>query len=171
MLPKRKRLVAAGMVFATLAALSLTSFLIRAPYLMLTNAETGQILYLAPWEEGEGFSIRYFHSLNQSPVEEFYERRSGTILLAAIEFETFGAGMPTGLEPGQTLARLECGLMRIDGFERFIPDLHYLVGHAAELVFRIADQDISLCDLAEPGQSIRFTPRQLNIWQRLYFTR
>ena len=168
---KRKRRVAAGVVLATLAALGLLSLFIRTPYLVLTNAETGQLLHLTPFTEGETFSIHYLHSLNQSPVTEFYELRGGQLMLTALEFETFGAGMPTSLEPGQTLTRLETGAMRIDGFERKIPELHYLIGHAAELTLRIGDDDIPLESLDRAGQSIQFSPRLLNMWQRLYFKR
>ena len=168
---KKKHLVAAGMVFATLAALGFLSLFIRSPHLVLTNATSGQFLYLAPLDEGEIFSIHYIHSLNQSPVREIYELRYGQIMLTAIEFETFGAGMPTELEPGQTLTHLEAGGMRIDGYERLIPDLRYLIGHTAELTLHIADREIPLAMLDEPGQSVQFSPRQLNLWQLLYFTR
>ena len=159
------------MVFATLAALGLLSLLIRSPHLVLTNAETGQHLYLAPLQEGDSFSISHIHSLNQSPVIEFFELRQGQIMLTAIEFETFGAGMPTELEPGQTLTHLEAGGMRIDGYERPLPNLHYLIGHTADFILHIGDNSIPLNTLDRPGQSIQFSPRQLNIWQLLYFTR
>jgi len=143
------------------------SLLIRTPYLVLSYAETNRVLYIAPFSEGEEFSVSHIHSLNQSPVTEIYVLTDGQIMLTTMEFETFGAGMPAVLEPGQTLTRPETGGMRIDGFERRIPDLRYLIGYAAEHTLYIADQSVPLYTLAAAGQSVQFTPRHLNIWQQL----
>ena len=145
------------------------SLFIRSPYLVLHHTETAEILHLTPLREGETFSISHIHSLNQSPVTEIYVLCDGQIMLTAMEFETFGAGMPAVLEPGQTLSRPETGGMRIDGFERRIPDLRYLIGYAAEHTLHIADQIVPLDTLADAGQSVQFTPRQLNLWQRLFW--
>jgi len=144
---------------------------IRTPHLTLTNAQTNVLLYFTPFEEGETFSISYIHSLHQSPVTEIYEVRGGQIVLVALEFETFGAGLPEALESGQTRTRLETGGLRIDGFNRLIPDLRVLIGHTAEHTLHIKDKSISLDTLDYPGQSLQFTPRRLNIWQRFYFKR
>ncbi|MCL2842690.1 MAG: DUF1850 domain-containing protein [Oscillospiraceae bacterium] len=165
---KRRRLVWLA-VCVTLGALALFSLLHRTPYLVLSHAEAAQVLYIAPLSEGEGFSVNHIHSLNQSPVTEIYVLRDGQIMLTAMEFETFGAGMPAVLEPGQTLIRPETGGMRIDGFERRIPDLRYLIGYAAEHTLHIANQTVPLDTLADAGQSVQFTPRQLNLWQRLFW--
>ena len=102
---------------------------------------------------------------------EIYTIRDGQILLVALEFESFGAGLPEVLEYGQVLTRLETGGLRIDGFYRPIADLRYLIGHVAEHTLHIRDQSVALQSLDRPGQSIQFVPRQLNLWQRLYFTR
>ena len=159
---------AACLAIAVLGALSL---LMRTPYLMLVSSQTGQILHVVRTCEIEGFSISHIHSLHQSPVLEIYTIRDGQIMLIALEFETFGAGLPEVLEPGQTLTRLETGGLRIDGFERPIADLRYLIGHTAEHTLHLAGQDIPLNTLDCAGQSVRFIPRRLNVWQRLYFKR
>ena len=166
-----KRRIGGVLACIMLAVLGICSLLIRTPYLVLTNAETNRILYVTPFGEGEGFSISHIHSLHQSPVIEIYELRSGELMLSALEFESFGAGLPEVLEYGQTLTRLETGGLRIDGFERPMPALRYLIGHGAEHILHIGGQDIPLGTLDEPGQSVQFTPRRLNLWQRLYLKR
>jgi len=90
-------------------------------------------------------------------------------VLIAVEFETFGAGLPESLEPGQTLIHLEAGGMRIDGFAREISDLRYLIGHMTQHILYIADESIPLDTLDQAGQSVRFILRELNLWKRLYF--
>jgi hypothetical protein len=82
------------------------------------------------------------HSVNQSRVTEIFEVREGQIVLTAVEFETFGAGMLTELEPGQTMTRLEGGVMRIDGFNRTVYDMQILVGQYTDHKLHIGDLDI-----------------------------
>jgi hypothetical protein len=84
------------------------------------------------------------HSVNKSRVTEIFEVRNGQIVLNAVEFETFGAGMPTELEPGQTMTRLAGGVMRIDGFNRTIYDMQILVGQDTDHMLHIGDLDIPL---------------------------
>jgi hypothetical protein len=90
------------------------------------------------------------HSVNKSRVTEIFEVRNGQIVLNAVEFETFGAGMATELEPGQTMTRLEGGVMRIDGFNRTIYDMQVLVGQNTDHTLHIGDLDIRF----ETGQII-----------------
>jgi len=61
-------------------------------------------------------------------VSEIFEIRQGKIALTALEFESFGAGMPTELEPGQSLTRLPDGIMRIDGFNRSANFFDFMIG-------------------------------------------
>jgi len=157
----------AGVVTAALAAIFLISlFCFRAPYLVLTNDQTGALLFRHRIDEGALFSVGYIHSVNQSPVTEIYQIRQGQIVLTALEFETFGAGMPTELDPGQTLVHLPAGGFRIEGFYRVISDLRYLIGHVADLTLYIDGREVPLNTLDASGQSVHFASRQLNIWQR-----
>ena len=97
--------------------------------------------------DGEVFSISYIHSVNLSKVIEIFEIRQGKIVLTALEFETFGAGMPTELEPGQQLTLLPGGKMRIDGFERVLEELSFLIGQNTEHALRVGNREVTL----EPG--------------------
>ena len=167
----KKCRIAQGLIGTALLVLLLCSLLIRTPYLVLINAETDQHIFAAAFQDGEIFSVSHIHSLHQSPVVEIYTIRDGQILLVALEFESFGAGLPEVLEAGQVLTRLETGGLRIDGTYRPIADLRYLIGHVAVHTLHIGDQSIPLQSLDRSGQSIQFAPRQLNLWQRIYFTR
>jgi len=162
----KKRLIVAGVVLTALATIAL-SFHFRWSYLELTNDHSGAVLLRARICEGEEFAVSYIHSVNISPVKEFYQILQGRIVLTAMEFETFGAGMPTTLEVGQTLTRLPEGGMRIDGFDRPISGLRYMVGRINEQVLHLRAEQIPLNTLAPAGQPIHFAFVYLNIWQRL----
>ena len=154
-----------GTVLAVLAVF--VSLFIREPYLVLTNAHSGTLLLRERTSEGEIFSIHFIHSVNKSPVTEIYEIRNGQIVLVALEFETFGAGMPTELESGQSLIRLPEGGMRIVGIDRVMEDFHYMIGYNSGLVINFGERQVPLDTLDAAGQPVRIALKQLNIWQRL----
>ena len=116
--------------------------------------------------DGDEFSISYIHSVHVSPVTEFFEIRHGQIVLTATEFKTFGAGMPTEIEPGQALVHIPDGGMRIEGFNRVINTLRYIIGYTTEHTFHIGTQSIPLTDLSVPGQTVRFDVVRISFWQR-----
>lgn len=139
----------------------------RRPYIMLTNGEVR--IYSS--HESSTFLLTYIHSVNQSPVTEVYEIRQGQIVLVSLEFESFGAGMPTVLEPGQEFLRLPGGGMRIENFNRVIgEELRVMAGYGLSQIFLFSGTHrVMFDDVAEPGQVVRVSFRWLNLWQRLYF--
>ena len=163
-----KKLKIAGAVIAALAVIILLSLLYTTPYLVLTNDHSGRILLVQRINEGDEFAVSFIHSVNISPVQEIYQVQQGQIVLTALEFYAFGAGMPTDLEAGQTLVHLPAGGMRIEGFERTITDLRYMVDYIADLTLHLGAKNISLASLDAPGQPIRFNLKQLTIWQRVF---
>ena len=168
MTKKRKRFFTrAGAILIALAAVVSLSIFVRTTYLVLTNDSSGAVLYRVRLNEGDEFSISFIHSVNISPVTEIYEIRQGEIVLTVLEFYTFGAGMPTQIEPYQTLVRLPDGGMRVEGFDRVIGNLRYIIGHTAGQTLNAANREILLTDLDEAGQTVLFAVRRLNIWQRV----
>jgi len=161
----------AGTALAVLAIFVVASLSFRASYLVLTNDRTGVVLLRYRAEQGDKFSISYIHSVNKSPVTEIYQIRDGKIVLTALEFETFGAGMPTELEPGQSLIRLPEGGIRIEGFDRIIVDLRYNIGHGADIVFSFEERQTALGSLDAAGQPVRISFEEISVWQRFGLAR
>ena len=156
----RKRITVAGAVI--LAALAAVIFLpLGGQHLVLDSSGTQLLRHRV--NEGDTFALQYTHSVNLSPVREIFEVRGGEIYFIALEFETFGAGMPTELEPGQTLTRLPQGGMRIEGAPRHIGDLRYIIGHYSQLTLCLGALQIPL--KGQAGQSVRFSVRRLNFIQ------
>ena len=154
----------AGAALAVLAALVLSFTFTAGYYLALTNNETGAVLLRYPAYQGLEFSISFTHSVNQSPVVELYRVEGGNIVLTAVEFETFGAGMPSHLEAGQVMHNLPGGGMRIEGFERDVGQLRYMVGHTADITLNLGGQQIPLSSLDAPGQTVCFSVLQRGLW-------
>jgi len=141
---------------AVLAALAVVIFLpLGGLYLVLDVGGTHLLRHRV--SEGDAFALHYIHSVNLSPVREIFEVRGGEIYLVALEFETFGAGMPTELEPGQTLTRLPQGGMRIEGAPRRIGDLRYMIGHYSQLTLCLGALQIPLETPGQAGQVVLFS--------------
>jgi len=166
-LTAKKRIItrASACLIIALAAVVLFSF--RTSYLVLSNDNSGAILLRHRVDEGEEFSVSFIHSVNISPVTDIFQIRDGQIVLIALEFETFGAGMPTELEPGQALVHLPEGGMRIEGFDRPFAGLRYIIGYTTEHTVQIGSRQIPLKTLDAPGQPVLFEFTYLTIWQRL----
>jgi len=154
----------AGAALAVLATLLFSFAFSSGPYLLLANDETDEVLLRHPVYQGQEFSVSFIHSVNQSPVREIYIIVGGKIVLTAAQFETFGAGMPTELESGQVLVRLPDGDMRIDGFDRSLTELRYMVPHGSDIILNIGERQIPLSSLDAPGQTVRFSVFQRGLW-------
>ena len=99
---------------------------------------------LFPINEGSVFSISFKHSVNQSTVTEIFQARQGQILLTALEFEAFGAGMPAYLQEGERLVYLPCGAMRIEGMESVFDSILFSIGYGTEHMFHMDGRKIPL---------------------------
>jgi hypothetical protein len=138
----------------------LIAFLIRSVHkqLVITDSNTGTIY--GRWQldstvEHNEFSIEFIHSVNQTPVKETFAINGTTIQALSTRFSSFGAGMQTEIEPGQSLVR-DGDAMIITGLTRTFPELRYIVGTVSDHILYINDQTISLRDLCGRNAHITF---------------
>ena len=104
--------------------------------------------------EGDVFSVRFIHSVNKSPVTDYFEIREDGIYGVKTVYYGFGAGVAAELEEGQTLTYGEDGSMIITGFDVKLNDLIYRVGTVSDHILTLQDgKEISLRDLC--GRSAR----------------
>ncbi|MBO7709465.1 MAG: DUF1850 domain-containing protein [Lachnospiraceae bacterium] len=111
---------------------------------------------------GDTFSIGFIHSVNKSPVTDYYELRKDGIYVVRTVYYGFGAGVQTELEDGQTLTYGEDGSMIITGFDRKMEDLIYFVGTVSDHTLVINEgeadeQTVSLRDLCGRNAMVRFS--------------
>ena len=145
---------------ASILVLAAATYLFRptpVPHLTITNYQTGQMLTTTRVDENQTFSVTFTHSVNQSPVTDIYEIQGNQIILIATEFSTFGAGIPTEPEPGQTLTQTESGTMRLGGINRAMPYVRYLVGYNTDHKVEFNGTTTYFHDLATPGQIVQFS--------------
>jgi len=114
--------------------------------LEIRDAISGRLYGKWPLEEGGEFSIEFIHSVHQSSVRETFRIENGMIRPYSVRFFSFGAGMLSDLDEGQTLTQ-DGDAMIISGFNTQFRELNYIVGTVSDHLLFINGETISLRDL------------------------
>lgn len=151
----RKTAAALILLCAVLAAAFV--YFHRSSHLVLINEETGEKIASYPMKPGDTFGVGFVHSVNKSPVTDWYEVRQDGIYVIRTVYYGFGAGVQTQLEEGQKLEYGEDGSMIITGFDRRMDDLVYFVGTVSDHTLTLeGGEQISLRDLCGRNTKVRF---------------
>ena len=143
------------LVFAVLAAAF--AYQHHGLRLVLSSAKTGKVYARFPVRESDTFSVGFVHSVNKSPVTDYYEIRDDGIYVVKTVYYGFGAGVQTELEEGQKLEYGSDGSMIITGFDRRMDDLVYFVGTVSDHVLTLENgEQVSLRDLCGRNAMVRF---------------
>jgi len=155
----KKLLAAVAIALAAIAAVVIIfgKSLFGGTHLVLRNADTGKKYASFPIEDGDTFSIGFIHSVNKSPLTDYYEVRGEDIYVVKTIYYGFGAGVQTEIEEGQTLTYGDDGSMIVTGFNKKIDPLTYFVGTVSDHTLRINEgEDISLRDLCGRNARVGF---------------
>ena len=126
--------------------------------LVLTDADTGAEFGRWPVKAGDVFSVTFVHSVNQTPVTDYYEvREDGEFYVTATKYYGFGAGVQTEIEDEQTLTYTEDGGMLVSGFNLKMTGMVYVVGMVSDHTLEIGGEEVSLRDLCGRGADVTFT--------------
>lgn len=152
-----KRLLTGAAIVVIIAASVFIYFILSSPSLILKDGDTGKTLAVYRIEEGNEFSITFVHSVNKSPVTDIYEIRNGKIYVVRTIYYSFGAGVQTEIEDGQTLEYGEDGSMIVSGFERPMDNLSYIVGTVSDHILEINEDSVSLRELCGRNTTVFFS--------------
>ena len=126
-------------------------------HLVLRNGDTNEEFARFRVSEGDEFSVRFIHSVNQYPLTDVYEIRDGKIYVIRTIYNNFGAGVQTEIEEGQTLEINENGEMVVSGFNLEMPWLSYIVGTVSDHTLTLHGKEISLRELCGRNSKVAFS--------------
>ena len=109
-----------------------------------------------PVQDGDEFSVTFIHSVNQSPVTDVYQFRTGKIFVIRTIYYAFGAGVQTELSEEQSLSYGKDGSMIISGFNRPMDNLSYIVGTVSDHTLQVNGNIFSLRKLCGRNTTVRF---------------
>jgi hypothetical protein len=144
-------LVIAGAVFYSLISPK------KGRVLEIRDAASARVYGRWPLGESGEFSIEFVHSVHQSPVRETFRVEGSSVLPLAARFYSFGAGMQSDLEEGQTMSR-DGDAMLVRGFNASFRELNYIVGTVSDHLLIIGDEAVSLRELCGRNASITIRP-------------
>ncbi len=127
-------------------------------YLTLRNASDGTLYGRYHVKVGDTFGVGFIHSVNKSPLTDYYEIKEDGIYVEKTVYYGFGAGVQTELSEGEMLTYGPDGSMIVSGFDRKMDDLTYFVGTVSDHILTINDKEgISLRDLCGRNARVRFS--------------
>ncbi len=152
--PKKRILSVAAALFVVAAvAIVLTP---KESHLILSDRETNQIYARFPFTESTSFSVTFIHSVNQSPVVDYYKKGAGnSLLLYATKFHAFGAGMPESW-PADAKVETSADGIFVSNLHMTLPDVTYIVGTVSDHVLEIDGETFSLRDLCGKNTEVLF---------------
>ncbi len=151
---KRIWIVAAAFI---LVAATLVIFDMNTHFLFLRDAESRKIYARFPLSDGDTFSVTFVHSVNQSPVTDYYKiGANNELVLYATKFHAFGAGMPESWPPNAQVQTSPDGIYATN-LQITLPNVTYIVGTVSDHILTIGDKTISLRDLCGKNAEVLFT--------------
>lgn len=142
------------MIIITAAAVLIN--LCSTSYLVLYVEDTNTRYITQKAEEGLMFSVEFIHSVNQTPLKDTYIIENEQIRAYSTTYRSFGAGVQTALEEGQTMTYDDEGNMVITGFDITYDPLRYIVGTVSDHILTIDGKEISLRDLCGRNARVVF---------------
>jgi hypothetical protein len=151
-----KRLIVAAVLMIIITAAAVLINLCSTSYLVLYVEDTNTRYITQKAEEGLMFSVEFIHSVNQTPLKDTYIIENEQIRAYSTTYRSFGAGVQTALEEGQTMTYDDEGNMVITGFDITYDPLRYIVGTVSDHILTIDGKEISLRDLCGRNARVVF---------------
>ena len=115
---------------------------IENKHLILYNNTLGTKIASFPINENSSFSIKFIHSVNKSPVIDFYKfDKDNNIYVYKTIYYGFGAGVETELEGNEILEYGNDGSMIVSNISKRIDSLTYYLSSIYDHTLKIDDQD------------------------------
>ena len=125
----------------------------------------GERLYIGEVAAGFPLSLRFIHSVQKTPVEEFLAVENGcrSFVLKATKYQSFGVGLPFDRTEGEFHQEGDYYWLR--GQEREFPYLELRVGVGTELSMNLGGRSFPLYEQYAPGTLV--TVELMPLWKGL----
>lgn len=140
----------------------LTIFTVNNRYYIIITSEDNKVFYKCRTFIGDEFDVGFIHSVNKTPLTDYYRVESDGIYVIKTLYYSFGAGVQTALDEGQTITYTDDGGFLVEGFHKKIDNLDYVVGMVSDHILHINNESISLRDLCGKGTYIQIRLRHSN---------
>ena len=155
----KKYTIAAVVVLMITAVICFDSCKDKGVKLALCYSETDKVIELYDVKNGDEFSVEFIHSVNNSPVKDVFVIKDNKIFADRTVYSSFGAGVQTEVEDGQTLGYDEKGNMVVSGFDIEFERVKYIVGTVSDHILEIGTECVSLREMCGKNAHVYFEIR------------
>jgi hypothetical protein len=146
-----------ALIYLSIALIIIISMLfIKKSYYLELRSDENKLYMSKKINLGDEFSVKFIHSVNKSPVIDYYIIKEDGIYVTKTKYYDFGAGVQTQLEEGQKLDYTEDGAMLISGFDKKISNLAYVVGKVSDHELQINNEIYSLRKICGKASYVNF---------------
>jgi hypothetical protein len=159
---KKKTFTAVAIIAATAVVFCICfAFFGYKEKLVIYNGESKEIYKTYDIYDGMEFSVEFVHSVNKSPVKDYFIVKNNKLYAEKTVYSAFGAGVQTEIEDGQTLSFDKDGNMVVEGFDIEFDKIKYIVGTVSDHILEIEGQKISLTEACGKNAHVVFEIRRI----------
>ena len=125
----------------------------------ITNGKTNEIVFIGSIDDFKYFHISFLHSVNRTPVNEFYKIENNKFIVYKTTFYSYGAGMEDGT--------FNDGMIEINNINRELTEFAYMVGTYANHTLNTDKVSIKLEKFIEHQKPAVFKIRRCSIFNIL----
>ena len=133
----------------------------------ISNGNDGNVVYLGNVEDFENFYISFIHSVNKTPVNEYYRIENEKFVVYKTTFYSYGAGMPDGSENPNAEIKFVDGTIEIDNINRELNKFTVLVGTVAGHTLHVKNLSFELDKYVESRNQALFQIKRVSIYDIL----
>ena len=114
-------------------------------------------------EKYKEFYISFIHSVNRTPVNEYYSVSKDKLILEKTTFYSYGAGMPEIGEYGGGEPHIVNGMVHLDNIHKEFEKFTYFSGTYANHSLNTDNGKISFSKLVNPQTPVTFEVKKISI--------
>lgn len=133
----------------------------------ISDGNTNKTVYIGNIDDFRYFHIGFLHSVNRTPVNEFYKIDKNKFIAYKTTFYSYGAGMPDGSDNTDADITFKNGMVEINNIDRELNKFTYMVGTYADHTLYADNTSFKLEKFIEPQQPAVFQIKRCSIFNIL----
>ena len=131
----------------------------------IIDGKTNNIVFSGDIDTYKNFYISFIHSVNRTPVNEYYRIEHDKFIAYKTTFYSYGAGMPEVSEiPDSQIKFNDDGLIEINNINREFHEFTYMVGTYAAHTLHTENESFKLEKYVEPQEPALFEISRVSIF-------
>lgn len=134
----------------------------------ITDEKSGRIVFQDSVERYREFHTSFTHSVNRTPVNEYYRIAKDKLVLEKATFYSYGAGMPEVGEYGSGVPSIKDGMVQIDSINKEFKRFTIYAGTYANHSLNNNDTKIFFSQFVKPQTPVTFEVKNVSVFSIIW---